>query len=292
MEIVNRQSIIRNPIEKKTARAGTLGKLDIVTRNEFRFLPEMERKCLLEQAHAEKTLIGTLSEKDETVKKQLREGYGISVEVSCKSSRDEGQRSVYVAGISKETGPYFRTSSLPLKHGEYLVRREAEHMFGQYQYIPSNESYLIYHTPVTYSTKIFIKIAIPGMNNGNDILAESKNYVWQEEVSRYWSGAWHTKYDYIGEKYNSVYDIRDVKLTGMTINGNVLYGEKPRTNWKTWMNNLLQPLRKSKGSDGYNIEIGYVAIAGQAGELHTWSDVLRFTVLKENAARQSKEVGA
>lgn len=82
-----------------------------------------------------------------------------------------------------------------------------------------------------------------------------------------------------------------MKLTGITINGNVLYGEKPvlcgekpKGNWKTWVNKLFQPLRKSKdsgkGSDMYNIEIGCIAIAGQVGEMHIMPLVIRRTFSK------------
>lgn len=177
----------------KSPRVGTLGTLDTMTRNEFRFLPEKERTCLLEQARAEKTLIDTLSAKDETVKKQLQEGYGISVTASCVSKSKEGQKRTYFAqkieGISK-TGLSFtyweNGVDSPPKRWSCIGNGHIARNSGQS---------LRYDTLWTYDRKISIKIAIPGINGGKDILVESKNYVWKEEIDRIISAPWEQRHN-------------------------------------------------------------------------------------------------
>jgi|GEM_PF-4127012 len=233
---------------KNSTRPGTLGKLDRMDWNEFNLLPHSEQKRLIKQDKSESKKFGGILGIDSNVRKEL-EGKVISVKTD----------------IIKE-----KWESIP-RFGYGFTKFDSDFVIGDTQ-------------EKTYK-QISVALEIPGMNNGKPLTISGEKHTYKNldliaTTSKNYSmlpldfmglpdcsAEQNYKHSYSegNEKITHNYDFKEIFLTSVVVNGNILAGMMRKNTIRDFIKKLFGG---SRHTIEHLIEIGCCAVAEKEGRLY------------------------
>lgn len=234
-------------------RLGILRKLDMMPLSEFRLLPDSEQEKLLNRARLEKGQLRKLQEDDAGARDALsKRGIGVGTSICQRIKVGENTPDWIVRHYRRRYGP--NMSDWDLK--EY--RKE-------------------YYPDLDFCRQISVTLEIPG--SGKPLTLLGKRHIYNVER---WSGAivenlrmldrdfmglpdagsqppYKLVYNKTKDSFAHKHNLIGVMLTGLAINGKVVFGTLQK-------NAVLGFLRKLFKGNRHTLEVGCCAIAEKPGE--------------------------